>query len=191
MTGFDWESYIKQWSRKHLEALDKTDELDLPPEVIESGYLGYSGATDEQIASAEARLGVNLPPSYRNFLKVSNGLRSVRGYGIRFYSIEEVDWFAARNQDWIDVWTSDIEETPSVSDEQYFVYGEEQDCIHVRSEYMQTALEISNCCDGYIYLLNPRVITPDGEWEAWDFGNKLPGAFRYRSFQEMMMSILD
>lgn len=191
MTYFDWKSYIEQWSQKQIAELGEGYESDLPIEVIESGYLGYSGATDDQIASAEARLGVSFPPSYRDFLKVSNGLRSIVDYGIRFYSIEEVDWFAARNQDWIDVWTSDIKETPSVPDEKYFVYGKEQDCAYVRSEYMQTALAVSSECDGYIYLLNPRIITPDGEWEAWDFGNKLPGAFRYRSFQEMMMSILE
>ncbi|MGV0106099.1 Knr4/Smi1-like domain-containing protein [Nostoc sp. DSM 114160] len=183
MIDFDWKSYIKQWSRKHIEALDEIQKLELPPEVIESGYLGYSGAADDQIASTEARLGVSLPPSYRDFIKTSNGLCSTWKYGIKFYSTEEVDWFAARNQEWIDIWTSDIEETPSIPNEQYFVYGEEQDCINIRSEYMQTALQISSDCDGYIYLLNPLVITPDGEWEAWDFGNKLPGAFRYRSFQ--------
>ncbi len=37
-----------------------------------------------------------------------------------------------------------------------------------------------------IYLLNPQVVTEEGEWEAWFFANWLPGAARYRSFQEMM-----
>ena len=40
--------------------------------------------------------------------------------------------------------------------------------------------------DGFIYLLNPQVVTNDGEWEAWDFGNKYPGAKRYKSFWEMI-----
>lgn len=187
---FDWTSYIREWSRNRIQRLRDEEKAYLPPEVIESGYLGYPGATQEQIITAEKRLGVTFPPSYRDFLKASNGLRSTRKYGIRFYSTEEVDWFAVRNQAWIDGWMSDIEEIPSVPDEEYFVYGPEQDCIYFRAEYMQTALEISSDIDGYIYLLNPQVVTPDGEWEAWDFGDKLPGAFRHRSFTQMMKSML-
>jgi hypothetical protein len=37
-------------------------------------------------------------------------------------------------------------------------------------------------------LLNPKVIDENGEWEAWEFGNKIPGAYRYRSFWEMMQA---
>lgn len=75
---------------------------------------------------------------------------------------------------------------------EYFVYGEEQDCVYLRREYLQTALEInSDSGDGDIYLLNPQIITADGEWEAWHFGNKLPGAIRYRSFYEMMQQAVN
>ncbi|MEQ8226028.1 MAG: hypothetical protein ABRQ37_27190, partial [Candidatus Eremiobacterota bacterium] len=45
---------------------------------------------------------------------------------------------------------------------------------------------ISEEVDSAIYLLNPHVVTSDGEWEAWFFGYTLPGAIRYRSFREMM-----
>ena len=37
-----------------------------------------------------------------------------------------------------------------------------------------------------MYLLNPMVVTPEGEWEAWMFAHWLPGARRYRSFWELM-----
>src|SRR5262249_28866812 len=33
-------------------------------------------------------------------------------------------------------------------------------------------------------LLNPMVVWPDGEWEAWFFANWLPGAARYPSFAD-------
>jgi hypothetical protein len=106
-----------------------------------------------------------------------------------FYSTEEIDWFATNKQDWIDAWHSSHQGLPSVPDEKYFIYGDEQDCIYLRTEYMQTALAISSDCDGYIYLLNPQVVNENGEWEAWDFGHKLPGANRYRSFLEMMQFV--
>lgn len=34
--------------------------------------------------------------------------------------------------------------------------------------------------------MNPEITTDDGEWEAWAFGAKLPGAVRYRNFEDMM-----
>lgn len=45
---------------------------------------------------------------------------------------------------------------------------------------------ISAVGDSAVYLLNPEVRTPSGEWEAWFFANWNPGACRYRSFWEMM-----
>ncbi|MER6977287.1 hypothetical protein [Streptomyces carpinensis] len=37
-----------------------------------------------------------------------------------------------------------------------------------------------------VYLLNPCVVTSDGEWEAWYLAHWLPGAVRYRSFWDLM-----
>ncbi len=54
---------------------------------------------------------------------------------------------------------------------------------------MNTAWQISSTEDGYVYLLNPLIIDHRNEWEAWDFGSKYPGAYRYRSFWDMMQAI--
>lgn len=61
-----------RWSRESLQSM-RYEQDKLPPQVIESGWLGYPGATEAQIAQAEARLGMVLPRSYREFLKVTNG----------------------------------------------------------------------------------------------------------------------
>ena len=58
----------------------------------------------------------------------------------------------------------------------------------LRSEYLATALDISEETGNGMYLLNPRIVTPDGEWEAWFWAAWLPGANRHRSFQEMMVA---
>lgn len=81
---------------------------------------------------------------------------------------------------------------PSIPDEEYFIYGEEQDCANCRFEYIENALEISTeseDCD--IFLLVPDVIFETGEWEAWHAGSKLPGAYRYRSFYELMLQVTE
>lgn len=68
------------------------------------------------------------------------------------------------------------------------MYGEEQDCVTLRTKYLKTALAISEGIDAAIYLFNPQIVTEAGEWEAWFFSNELPGAIRYQSFPEMMQA---
>ncbi|WP_343948894.1 hypothetical protein [Nonomuraea longicatena] len=77
---------------------------------------------------------------------------------------------------------------PTVPDEQYFVYGPEQDCIHARDEYIPDTLRVGRYVEGQTLMLNPHVVTLDGEWETWDFSIDYPGAHRYRSFWEFMRS---
>jgi hypothetical protein len=117
-------------------------------------------------------------------------LRSISEYGIQFYSTEEVEWYILGNEAVVDSWIETWKEN-SVTDEEYFIYGEEQNDLVFRPEYCKTALEISSEDMGFIFLLNPQVVTPDGEWEAWfcSFSTTW-GIYRYRSFGEMMEEIL-
>ena len=198
MNTFNWERFLKRWSQELLKSMGE-ERFKLPLEVIQSGWLGYPGASEEQITCTEARLETTLPPSYREFLKVTNGWRQTTPFIDKLWSTEDLEWFSLRHQAWIDAfverYTNDSVERlephlgePSISDREYFVYGDAQDCSQLRVEYLQTTLEISEKGDAAIYLLNPQVITADGEWEAWFFGDWLPGADRYRSFREMMQA---
>lgn len=203
MNAFDWESFLRHWSQAILETMGKEEQQLLPPEVLESGWLGYTGATEAEIARAEARLRVTLPTSYREFLKVSNGWRQTDSFNHRLWSIEHVDLFATRHTMWIKAFTERQEttnislddefqeldeqwESVGISDEEYLQYGEDQDPRKLRLEYLQTAIAISDVGVDSIYLLNPQIVAPDGEWEAWFFADYLPGADRYPSFQAMM-----
>jgi SMI1 / KNR4 family (SUKH-1) len=197
MSSFDWERFLRQWSQELIASIGAELET-LPAVVIESGWLGYPGATEEQIAQVETHLGITLPPSYREFLKVTNGWRQTTPFIYKLWSTESIEWFSVRHSDWIDafeVQCSDnytdgmgIKVVTSASDQDYFIYGDEQDCSKIRLDYLHTALEISERGESAIYLLNPQVVTEEGEWEAWFFCDWLPGADRYRSFQEMMQA---
>ncbi|MEM9903726.1 MAG: SMI1/KNR4 family protein [Cyanobacteria bacterium P01_D01_bin.44] len=203
MSTFDWESFLRQWSRDFIDS-DTEVAQQLPDEVRKSGWLGYPGATEADISRTEARLGVRLPPSYRAFIKVTNGWRQTTPFIYEIWSIKEIEWFAARHSNWINQFKElplASERTvlsqngfdrpppyPIVSDQDYFVYGDRQDPSKIRIDYLETALEISNRGESAVYLLNPEVISEDGEWEAWFFGDWLPGADRYRSFQDMMQA---
>jgi hypothetical protein len=195
MADFDWQGLMTRWNTELLA--DEEIRATLPPEVIAAGWMGYPGATEERIAALEARLGATLPPSYRAFLAFSNGWRATGHFIPAVWSTEEVEWFAVRNQDTIDDWldgeatVTGGEPLPPVPDEDYLSYGKDGAAEGaMRSEYLQTALEISDreVAGTAIYLLNPQIVTPEGEWEAWFFAHWIPGAVRYRSFWEMIVA---
>lgn len=191
MDTFDWGNRIREWSRKKVELLSELERSQLPQRILESPYLGYPGATEEEIVSAESRLGVTLPPSYREFLKASNGLRyDLEGNDRNFSSTEDIEWYALGNEDFIEELEKIFSEPP-VTDEQYFYYNEDQNLYMFRPEYLRTALEISEPYFGNVFFLNPQIVTPEGEWEAWfcSFHSAF-GICRYRSFRKMMEIVL-
>jgi hypothetical protein len=77
-----------------------------------------------------------------------------------------------------------VYQSPPISDEEYLAYDDDVE-QPFRIEYLQSTLEISPYSDGN-YLLNPRTVTADGEWEAWFFAPWNLEPARYRSFWDLM-----
>jgi hypothetical protein len=177
MNAAEWTTFLATWTREIVAR--ETENPNTRREIDPIHGLGFPGATDAQIAATEARLGVALPPSYSEFLKATNGLRQPYDYvaacGGDFWSIADVDWFSARNTEWIEAYGV-LDEALEATGAASFV-GE-----------LRGTLELSHDGDAAVYLLNPRLIGPDGEWEAWFFANWSPGATRFRSFAEMMQA---
>jgi hypothetical protein len=182
MAIIDWSTFLRAFSRDLLG--DPAIRSSAPPEVLASGWMGYPGAAEEVITRSEARLGIRFPPSYRAFLRTTNGWRHTGPFIDELYPVEKVRWFREQNRDWIAAYNTGTGRR--LPGKEYFVYGKDQDSARFRPEYLKSALEISAIGDSCIYLLNPQVVFADGEWEAWFFANWLPGASRYRSFAEMM-----
>jgi hypothetical protein len=67
----DWMPLLRRWSRTLLQVPELRDVL--PASAYSARWLGFEGVTEQQLAAAEARLGVTLPPSYRAFLRTTNG----------------------------------------------------------------------------------------------------------------------
>ncbi|MFG1947809.1 SMI1/KNR4 family protein [Nonomuraea sp. NPDC048826] len=141
-------------------------------------------AGEQDVRRLEERLGVGLPRSYRQFLLFADG------WGADDYAVwpaAKVGWLRDLDPHLIEVCSPPEEEGSSwsVPDDLYFVYGEEQDCVNLRPEYLPDTLLVGRWDDGE-FLLNPRVTTPDGEWEAWYIAPWLAGAIRHRSFWDLM-----
>ncbi|GAA3442393.1 SMI1/KNR4 family protein [Planomonospora venezuelensis] len=152
---------------------------DPPPE-----WLGTPGAAEAEIVRHEERLGMRLPPSYREFLEVSDGWDETGAAAGPLLPVGGTGWLRELDPDLADTWSSSYEGL-RIPDEDYFVYGQGQDTAALRTEYLRDTLRIGEYDDG-TYLLNPHVTTPDGEWEAWYLAAWLPGAVRFRSFWDLM-----
>ncbi|MFI7455625.1 SMI1/KNR4 family protein [Nonomuraea sp. NPDC049714] len=127
-------------------------EAQRPPD-----WLGTTGASEAELAHREERLGMRLPPSYREFLGVSNGWDEESRSCLRLLSLAEISW------------VRDI--APYLA-----VWGES----------VGDMLCISEDVDGQICLLNPHVVGPDGEWQAFDLAAWRPGEIEYCSFWDLM-----
>jgi len=172
MPDSEWRPFLEQWSREWLES--GADELEeVPPALRASGWLGYQPATDGQIAAAEARLGIALPPSYRSFLLTTNGWTLTSPAIFRLWPVEQVDWFRVRNREWIEGFTGG------------YLHGGWEPPADAEIHDLPHVLEVSDVGDEAVLLLNPRAVV-DGEWEAWFFANWNPGATRYPSFRALM-----
>ncbi|MBN9386576.1 MAG: SMI1/KNR4 family protein [Chloroflexi bacterium] len=194
MSKYKWKPFLEKWSREIVASDDFTYFInrlgnDYPgsytPEVLSSGWLGYPGATEKEILQKEAYLGINLPPSYREFLKVTDGWKTIEFEMIpRIWSVAQIEWLKVTEPDW--VW-EEVQNAFPVSDEDYFVYDNDES-LYYRGEYFETALDISDreYAGTAKYLLNPQIINKEGEWEAWFYAHWLPGVIRYPSFWEMM-----
>ncbi len=142
-------------------------------DVLASGWLGYLPATDMQIEATEKRLGLTLPPSYKSFLKVSNGWRAIDDFINRLWPVEEIDWLASTDPDNVAAW---VEASAGQAEPLY-------ESRHIASTLQISDIEYAGTA---VLLLNPKVVNPSGEWEAWFMAHWVPGADTYPSFWEMM-----
>jgi SMI1 / KNR4 family (SUKH-1) len=156
-------------------------------DVVRAGWLGEPGATEEQIRAAEERIGTKLPPSYREFLGEANGFREINPFFTRLFQATEIGWFRSLDPDWIEAFQP--RDGDDVSPEDHL--RDPLNSVMFRSSYLSSCLQISENGDGAVVLLNPEVMTPEGEWETWFFANWLPGAERYRSFRSYVESELE
>jgi len=165
MTEGEWTEFLA----KHSSASKAADLREFNP------------CGEPQLKQTEERLEIALPASYRSFLRVSNGLNGASRAVPVLRPVEALRWFGKEHRQWAGAYKSH----PRVEsfDKDYFNY-QTVDVVDFEPDHLKNGLCISEVGDEAVVLLNPMVIWPDGEWEAWLFANWLPGAMRFRSFAE-------
>jgi hypothetical protein len=176
MTPESWRTLLSQWSAEILAI--ESYHKHLPPEVVSSGWLGYPPATHDEITATENRLGIVLPPSYRTFLRVTNGWRITTAFINPVRSVGEVAWYRDDDPGSLAIWL----DAEASARKEYDLLPEEL----WTGAVLQEALVISDFCEG-LYLLVPRRIGADGEWPAWFFDASETDEEEHASFWELMV----
>ena len=135
---------------------------------------------EDDIRAAEARLDVTLPPSYRAHVIASAGLPG--DHGLMLLPLHEIDQFATRHAEWFDAWMEGVRLVPPPDPSAIPLPDDPGDPATMPHDQLGTAIVISSTGDERLLLLNPSRVDAAGEWEAWDFANWYPGAYRYPSF---------
>ncbi|MFH9863641.1 SMI1/KNR4 family protein [Streptomyces sp. NPDC017202] len=92
-TAFDWRSFLLNWSGEWADSLpDGETRSEGDEDARRARWLGFPPASEERIAAAEERLGRRMPPSYREFLKVSDGWRHAGGFVWLLAGTEDARW---------------------------------------------------------------------------------------------------
>lgn len=160
----DWGPRLRRWS---AEWISTAEPGELDPAVARDGWLGFAAATEDEVAAAEGRLGVRLPPSYRQFLLCTNGWRNAGGFVYRMRDTTTVGWLRDLEPFW-EEW-DDLDEQETEGNR--FTRG----------------LLLSEETDSGILFLDPADVDESGEWAAYSlFSWRAEPPTRFVSFAALM-----
>jgi len=140
-------------------------------------WLGQKEASPEQIRTAEARLGVSFPDSYRQFLLTSNGFLIPGSFCCVLLPVDLVRRFGDDNPDIVKLWKALVEEDPNLADEDDYAcrIG---DTIQISEGPLDYDL---------FALLDTASTSPEGE--AWTIMHTRQGCNEYETFAKLAEEI--
>jgi hypothetical protein len=116
-----------------------------------SGWPGHKPASKQDIVATEVRLGVWLPPSYRNFLLASNGWTSTADGHCALRKVEEIGWLPDLDPELLASWAA-------LAASDYFAESH---------RVLERCLVLSGAADGNFLLLNADDAAGNHEWAAY------------------------
>ncbi|MET9388725.1 SMI1/KNR4 family protein [Streptomyces sp. NPDC002928] len=167
--SFNWHEFLGRWQEEWVPRAGE-DEDDgqtvVPP--------GRPGADEAAIAAAEERLGRRLPPSYREFLAVSDGWHVDQTAGVyQLGGAADINWFQDP-YDMAPLYEENLGDNPRREDV-------------LLAGMWQRALRLETDSDMSYALLDPGDSDQDSEWALYVYkgwSGELPD--RYPSFRAYM-----
>ncbi|MGW3832864.1 SMI1/KNR4 family protein [Streptomyces microflavus] len=155
VTVAEWRAFLSDYNARHITSDEVREAIEdhrqvISEERLKAGWAGAEPVGEEAIVAAEERLGVRFPPSYRNFLRVSDGWEDI-GF-VDLLQVGEIGWFAELGADLIASW-SDLDH-----------FGDHlavlKRCLLVGED---------NGGSGCYWLLHADSIAENGEWTAYEW----------------------
>jgi SMI1 / KNR4 family (SUKH-1) len=163
-----WKELLQKLSEAAIEIDDQSIN---DQNVRQSGWLGYQGATKEEIRQAEERLGATLPNNYKEFLTVTNGFGRVSVISGVLLPVAEIDYLKNVH----DRFSFDL----------LLGYPQEDGEDEAYREKLNNAILISQYHDEQEIWLIPEDPAKT-RWQTWFFAAWMPGETRYPGFRHYM-----
>lgn len=156
--GFDWRSFLLEWSGEWADSLQDDETRGQDDETALGGAVArFPPASEYRIVALEERLGRRMPPSYREFLKVSDGWRHAGGFV----------WLLAGTED--ARWHNDASGLADMFEE----YLDEDAGPEERREVdiWRRGLQLDVESDITHILMDPEDVDEDGEWAVYTWAS--------------------
>ncbi len=157
-TPFTWGPFLRDWSGEWSDSLSDDGTHAREDETARRDRrLGFPAAPEERIAALEEHLGRRMPPSYREFLAVSDGWRHAGGFITLLAGTTEARWhndasgLAAMFEEYLD-------EDPT---------PEELRDVAVWRRGLQLDVE----SDAMSVVLDPGDVDENGEWAVYTWAS--------------------
>lgn len=176
-TAFDWRSFLLRWSGEWADSLPEDETRSEDDEAArQARWLGLPPASEERIAALEERLGRRMPPSYREFLRVSDGWRHAGGFVWLLAGTTDARWH----------------EDASGLAEMYEEYLDEDAGPEEQweADLWRRGLQLDVESDITHVLLDPEDVDEDGEWAAYTWASwRAAPPERHASFRAFMQDM--
>ncbi|MGW4026937.1 SMI1/KNR4 family protein, partial [Streptomyces sp. NPDC005009] len=151
---FDWRPFLLKWSGEWADSLPDSETRGEEYEAArQARWLGFPPASEERITALEKRLGRRMPPSYREFLKVSDGWRHAGGFVSLLAGTADARWH---------------------NDESGLAGGFEEDLDEDsepeewrEADLWRRGLQLDVESDATYVLMDPEDVDEDGEWAVY------------------------
>jgi hypothetical protein len=117
------------------------------------GSAGHPPATEDDVLAAERRIGVRLPPSYRNFLLASDGL-SAEVFAVDLLPAKKIGWLREVEPELLAAW--------STPDMDFFA-----DQAAILEQCLLISLDDGGA--GHYLFLHVGEVAENGEWRAYEW----------------------
>lgn len=173
-TAFDWRSFLLRWSGEWADSLPADEARGEDDEAAwQARWLGFQPASEERIAAVEERLGRRMPPSYREFLKVSDGWRHAGGFVWLLAGTEGARWHD-NESGLADLFEECLDEDAGPEERR-------------EADLWRRGLQLDVESDITHVLMDPEDVDEDGEWAVYTWASwRASPPERHENFLEFM-----